>query len=334
MTKPPPRKLHRGHFAFMRALAQGIDERTAWDRYLRLEGEHTDLRVVRRTIAWIRDEFAAARAASSAPAPRGSFFLTPSSSPRRHRCRASAISRMRRDLKTSPKPSRSKPTRRPIPVERMPTQRRVQAPVARRGACASSSASSRPCVGSKTTRRRTLAPVTVCPAWLNPAMAERLERGRPRHPCHAGRAHQPGRRALVGQGARRGRAQGGAHPRLAAGQRGAARPARGLACRAPAPRGERAGPRRRGSARYRSCSVREVRGATRAGRPRRPPPRAAGPVAGSPRRPITRPSAPGSRPSVRRTHPPTFPPPNAPIARRPSGCCCGRCLNAGLPCHR
>ena len=55
-----PRKLHRGHFAFMRALAQGLDERASWDRYLRLEGEHTDLRTVRRTIAWIRDEFAAA----------------------------------------------------------------------------------------------------------------------------------------------------------------------------------------------------------------------------------------------------------------------------------
>ncbi|MET3918966.1 integrase [Variovorax sp. OAS795] len=54
------RKLHRGHFAFMRALAQGLDERASWDRYLRLEGEHTDLRTVRRTIAWIRDEFAAA----------------------------------------------------------------------------------------------------------------------------------------------------------------------------------------------------------------------------------------------------------------------------------
>lgn len=56
----PQRKLHNGHFAFMRALAQGLDERASWDRYLRLEGEHTDLRNVRRTIAWIRDEFAAA----------------------------------------------------------------------------------------------------------------------------------------------------------------------------------------------------------------------------------------------------------------------------------
>ncbi|MBT2304041.1 tyrosine-type recombinase/integrase [Variovorax paradoxus] len=44
----------------MRALAQGLDERASWDRYLRLEGEHTDLKTVRRTIAWIRDAFAAA----------------------------------------------------------------------------------------------------------------------------------------------------------------------------------------------------------------------------------------------------------------------------------
>ena len=56
----PQRHLHRGHFAFMRALAQGLDERASWERYLRLEGEHTDLRVVRRAIGWIRDAFAAA----------------------------------------------------------------------------------------------------------------------------------------------------------------------------------------------------------------------------------------------------------------------------------
>jgi integrase len=77
MTKPPPRKLHRGHFAFMRALAQGIDERTAWDRYLRLEGEHTDLRVVRRTIAWIRDEFAAAARREQRPGTARLILLDP-----------------------------------------------------------------------------------------------------------------------------------------------------------------------------------------------------------------------------------------------------------------
>jgi len=54
------RKLHAGHFAFMRAVVQGLDARDSWERYLRLEGEGSDTRTVRATIAWIRDEFAAA----------------------------------------------------------------------------------------------------------------------------------------------------------------------------------------------------------------------------------------------------------------------------------
>lgn len=41
-----PRKLHQGHFAFMRALVQGLDERAAWNRYLAQEGDATDLRLV------------------------------------------------------------------------------------------------------------------------------------------------------------------------------------------------------------------------------------------------------------------------------------------------
>ena len=54
------RKLHLGHFAFMRALIQGMDTRASWNRYLRMEGEHSDTTTVRRTVAWLRDEFAAA----------------------------------------------------------------------------------------------------------------------------------------------------------------------------------------------------------------------------------------------------------------------------------
>ncbi|RYE73219.1 MAG: hypothetical protein EOO81_01200 [Oxalobacteraceae bacterium] len=54
------RKLHLGHFAFMRALIQGADTAAAWQRYLQIEGEHTDARTVTRTITWIRDAFAAA----------------------------------------------------------------------------------------------------------------------------------------------------------------------------------------------------------------------------------------------------------------------------------
>lgn len=60
VTSATPRQLSGAHFAFMRALVQGLDQRESWDRYLRLEGEHTDLRVVHRTVTWIRDAFAAA----------------------------------------------------------------------------------------------------------------------------------------------------------------------------------------------------------------------------------------------------------------------------------
>ncbi|MGJ7497251.1 phage integrase family protein [Variovorax sp. RT4R15] len=60
MKAPPSRKLQRAHFAFMRGLLQGLDERELWDRYLRSEGESNDRRNVRQTVAWIRDEFAAA----------------------------------------------------------------------------------------------------------------------------------------------------------------------------------------------------------------------------------------------------------------------------------
>ena len=54
------RKLHVGHFAFMRSVVQGLDPRESWERYFRVEGEATDQRTVRATIAWIRAEFAAA----------------------------------------------------------------------------------------------------------------------------------------------------------------------------------------------------------------------------------------------------------------------------------
>lgn len=54
------RKLHVGHFAFMRSVVQGLDPRESWERYLRVEGEATDQRIVRATIAWIRAEFAVA----------------------------------------------------------------------------------------------------------------------------------------------------------------------------------------------------------------------------------------------------------------------------------
>jgi hypothetical protein len=55
------RRLHAGHFAFMRAVVQGVDVSAAWDRYLLIEGESSDARAMRSTMAWIRDEFAAAQ---------------------------------------------------------------------------------------------------------------------------------------------------------------------------------------------------------------------------------------------------------------------------------
>ncbi len=61
MRAARPRKLHRDHFAFMRAVIQGVDLRVSWDRYLRIEGAHGgDVRAMPKTIRWIRDEFAAA----------------------------------------------------------------------------------------------------------------------------------------------------------------------------------------------------------------------------------------------------------------------------------
>ncbi|MDB5829549.1 MAG: putative phage integrase [Variovorax sp.] len=61
----------------MRALAQGVDERVSWDRYLSLEGEHADLRHVRRTIAWIRDQFAAAAKREHRPGTARLILLDP-----------------------------------------------------------------------------------------------------------------------------------------------------------------------------------------------------------------------------------------------------------------
>jgi len=61
----------------MRALTQGLDERASWNRYLRLEGDNDDLRTVRRTIAWIRDEFAAAARREQKPGTARLLLLDP-----------------------------------------------------------------------------------------------------------------------------------------------------------------------------------------------------------------------------------------------------------------
>ncbi len=41
------RKLHVGHFAFMRSVVQGLDPCDSRERYFRVEGEATDQRTVR-----------------------------------------------------------------------------------------------------------------------------------------------------------------------------------------------------------------------------------------------------------------------------------------------
>ena len=53
------RKLSSAHFAFVRALIQGVEPARAFAQYLQLEGEASDLRLVKKTIRWIRDEIAA-----------------------------------------------------------------------------------------------------------------------------------------------------------------------------------------------------------------------------------------------------------------------------------
>lgn len=54
------RLLGREHFAFFRGLLEGVDPEKLWDRYMSVEGQRTDLRLVPATIGWIRSELAAA----------------------------------------------------------------------------------------------------------------------------------------------------------------------------------------------------------------------------------------------------------------------------------
>ena len=61
-----PRKLHVGHFAFMRSVVQGLDVRQSWERYFRVDGDDGS-RTVQATIHWIRDEFAAAAKRQARP---------------------------------------------------------------------------------------------------------------------------------------------------------------------------------------------------------------------------------------------------------------------------
>jgi integrase len=58
-TAQPAARLTAAHFAFMRAVIQGVSPAESWIRYLG-NGEAADARLVRRTIAWIKDVYAAA----------------------------------------------------------------------------------------------------------------------------------------------------------------------------------------------------------------------------------------------------------------------------------
>lgn len=61
------RLLGRQHFAFYRGLLEGLPIETVWDRYMAVEGQHSDVRLVPGTIAWIRTELAAAAKREARP---------------------------------------------------------------------------------------------------------------------------------------------------------------------------------------------------------------------------------------------------------------------------
>lgn len=54
------RKLDLAHFAFVRAVTEGIPLESAWDRYLCHEAERRDVRLMRSTLRWIRQELSLA----------------------------------------------------------------------------------------------------------------------------------------------------------------------------------------------------------------------------------------------------------------------------------
>lgn len=59
VTRP---RLHRGHFAYLRAVVQGLSPRAVWERYLPDAGDFDDTPRVHRMTGWIRAELAAAAA--------------------------------------------------------------------------------------------------------------------------------------------------------------------------------------------------------------------------------------------------------------------------------
>ena len=81
-AKPPtpsklPRELTREHFAFMRAVAQGLDERASWERYMAGPGERADTRNIRRDVGLIRDAFATAARREGRPGTARLVLIDP-----------------------------------------------------------------------------------------------------------------------------------------------------------------------------------------------------------------------------------------------------------------
>jgi integrase len=74
-------KLHRDHFAFYRAIVQGVEPRAAWERYLQLGDERVDERRVRSAIAAMRGEFAAAATRERRPGTARLVLMDPGSIP-------------------------------------------------------------------------------------------------------------------------------------------------------------------------------------------------------------------------------------------------------------
>jgi site-specific recombinase XerD len=74
-------KLHRDHFAFYRAIVQGVEPRAAWERYLQLGDERVDERRVRSAIAAMRGEFAAAATRERRPGTARLVLIDPNSLP-------------------------------------------------------------------------------------------------------------------------------------------------------------------------------------------------------------------------------------------------------------
>jgi site-specific recombinase XerD len=72
-------KLHRVHFAFYRAIVQGVEPKAAWERYLQLGDERVDERRVRSAIAAMRGEFAAAATRERRPGTARLVLIDPTS---------------------------------------------------------------------------------------------------------------------------------------------------------------------------------------------------------------------------------------------------------------